>query len=149
MSLAKTHQIRDAVEIVVGPDDDKVRQLMGRCSVMASASEYEGFGVAAVEAMSAGLFPLVSDIPAFRRLVTRVDAGMLVDFSDVEAAADEFIGKWREIESDYLRYRRNLSTPPRSSIGSRFLKNTWNYMSMFVVQRRGPFWVCRFLSVRL
>ena len=106
MMLAKTHQIRDAVEIIVGPDDDKVRQLMGRCSVMASASEYEGFGVAAVEAMSAGLFPLVSDIPAFRRLVTRVGTGMLVDFSDVEAAADKFIGKWRDIESDYLRYRR-------------------------------------------
>ena len=46
MSLAKTHQIHDAVEIVVGPDDDKVRQLIGHCSVMASASEYEGFGVA-------------------------------------------------------------------------------------------------------
>jgi alpha-1,3-mannosyltransferase len=106
MMLAKTHQIRDAVEIIVGPDDDKVRQLMGRCSVMASASEYEGFGVAAVEAMSAGLFPLVSDIPAFRRLVKRVDTGMLVDFSDVEVAADKFIGKWRDIESDYLRYRR-------------------------------------------
>jgi alpha-1,3-mannosyltransferase len=106
MMLAKTHQIRDAVEIIVGPDDDKVRELMGCCSVMASASEYEGFGVAAVEAMSAGLFPLVSDIPAFRRLVTRVGTGMLVDFSDVEAAADKFIGKWRDIESDYLRYRR-------------------------------------------
>ena len=42
MTLAKTHQIRDAVEIIVGPDDDKVRQLIGRCSVMASASEYRG-----------------------------------------------------------------------------------------------------------
>ena len=72
MTLAQTHRIRDAVEIVVGPDDDKVRQLMGRCSVIASASEYEGFGVAAVEGMSAGLFPLLSDIPTFRRLVTRV-----------------------------------------------------------------------------
>ena len=106
VTIAQMHRISDAVEIIVGPDDDKVRQLMGRCSVMASASEYEGFGVAAVEAMSAGLFPLVSDIPAFRRLVTRVGTGMLVDFSDVEAAADKFIGKWRDIESDYLRYRR-------------------------------------------
>ena len=87
------HQIRDAVEIIVGPDDDKVRQLMGRCSVIASASEYEGFGLAAIEAMSAGLFPLLSDIPAFPRLVKRVGAGMLVDFSDVEVAADKFIAK--------------------------------------------------------
>ena len=99
--------------------------------------------------MSAGLFPLVSDIPAFRRLVTRVDAGMLVDFSDVEAAADEFIGKWREIESDYLRHRRK-SIDAASEFGwQQVSKNTWNYMSMFVVQRRGPFWVCRYLSALL
>ena len=58
--------MRDAVEIVVNPDEDKVRQLMGHCSVIASASEYEGFGVAAVEGMSAGLFPVAerhSDVP--------------------------------------------------------------------------------------
>ena len=36
---------------------------------VASASEYEGFGVAAVEGMSAGLFPVLSDIPTFRNLV--------------------------------------------------------------------------------
>ena len=106
MTLVKTYQMCEAVEIVVGPDDDEVRQLMARCSVLASASEYEGFGVAAVEAMSAGLFPLVNDIPAFRRLVARVGTGMLVDFSDAESAADEFIEKWQEIESDYLGYRR-------------------------------------------
>ena len=80
VTLAETHKIRDAVEIVVGPDDDNVRHLMGRCSVFASASEYEGFGVAAVEALSAGLFPLLSDIPAFRRLVSRVGVGMIVDY---------------------------------------------------------------------
>src|ERR1700730_18255231 len=42
----------------------------------------------------------------------------------------------------------NPSTPLQSSIGGRFLKNTWNYMNIFVVQRRGTFWVSRFLSVR-
>ena len=60
----RSWHVRDAVEIVVTPDEDKVRQLMGHCSVIASASEYEGFGVAAVEGMSAGLFQLLSDIPS-------------------------------------------------------------------------------------
>ena len=106
-TLAETNRIRDAVQIIIDPDDAEIRQIMGHCSVMASASEYEGFGVAAVEALSAGLFPLLNDIPTFRRLVARVGAGMLVDFSDIETAVDKFIDKWREIESDYQRYRRN------------------------------------------
>jgi alpha-1,3-mannosyltransferase len=105
-ALAETLQVRDAVEIVIDPGEDKIRQLMGRCSVMVSASEYEGFGVAAVEGMSAGLFPVLNNIPTFRHLVTGTAVGMLVDFSDAEAAADAFIGKWREIEADYPKYRR-------------------------------------------
>ncbi len=106
MALAETLHVRDAVEIVVGPNENKIRQLMGSCSVIASASEYEGFGLAAVEGMSAGLFPLLNDIPTFRHLVTRTSVGMLVDFSDAEAASDALIGKWQEIEANYQCCRR-------------------------------------------
>jgi alpha-1,3-mannosyltransferase len=104
-ALADAVHIRDAVEIVVGPEEDKIRQLMGNCSVIASASEYEGFGIAAVEGMSAGLFPLLSDIPTFRDLVAHTGVGMLVDFGSPEVAVDVFMRKWHEIEADYLRYR--------------------------------------------
>ena len=74
--------------------------------MIASASDYEGFGVAAVEGMSAGLFPLLSDIPTFRHLVALTGVGMLVDFADAEGAVDAFIGKWHEIEVNYSDYRR-------------------------------------------
>lgn len=104
-ALAKKVRILDAIEIVVGPDEHQIRQLMRRCSVIASASDYEGFGVAVVEGMSAGLFPLLSEIPTFRDLVDRTGIGMLVDFSNSEAAADAFISKWREVEADYARQR--------------------------------------------
>ncbi len=106
LALADKLNICDAVEIVVGPNEDKVRQLMGSCSVIASASEYEGFGLTAVEGMSAGLFPLLSDIPTFRQLVTHTSVGILVDFSESNAAVDAFIRKWQEIEADYVGYRR-------------------------------------------
>ena len=102
---ARTLDVRDAVEIVVSPTEDDIRTLMGQCSVIASASEYEGFGVAAVEGMSAGLFPVLSDIPTFRSLVTRTGVGMVVDFADVEAATDAFIVKWQDIEKNYQTYR--------------------------------------------
>jgi len=64
--------------------------------------------VAAVEGMSAGLFPLLSDIPTFRLLLARAGLGMLVDFSNVETAADAFIAKWRDVEADYHCYQKKL-----------------------------------------
>jgi alpha-1,3-mannosyltransferase len=106
IAFAEVQHIRGAVTIVVSPTDDEIRELMRRCSIIASASEYEGFGVAAVEGMSAGLFPVLSEIPAFRRLIMRGGVGMLVDFSDAEAAADKLTGMWQAIEADYTSYRR-------------------------------------------
>jgi alpha-1,3-mannosyltransferase len=78
---------------------------MTDCSVIASASEYEGFGIMAVEGLSAGLFPLLSDIPPFRRLVDRTGVGMVADFADPEVAASRFIRRWGTIEADYGRHR--------------------------------------------
>jgi alpha-1,3-mannosyltransferase len=104
-ALAAKLGVREALEIVVDPSDDEIRQLVRQCSVIASASEYEGFGLAAVEGMSAGLFPILSDIPPFRDLVTRTGVGMLVEFSNPEAAAKAFAKKWPEVETDYPDYR--------------------------------------------
>jgi alpha-1,3-mannosyltransferase len=103
---AETLNIRGAVEIVVAPSEATIRNLMERCSVIASASDYEGFGLAAVEGMSAGLFPLLSDIPSFRQLIARTGVGMIVNFSDAKAAADQWIRTWQTIRTDYPRHRR-------------------------------------------
>jgi alpha-1,3-mannosyltransferase len=107
-TLAHTAGIGDAVEIVTSPTDDEIRHHLGKCSVLVNCSEYEGFGIVVLEAMSAALFPLLSDIPAFRRLVERSGVGMLVDFSDADAAAEKVREKWEEIESGYPELRRKL-----------------------------------------
>jgi alpha-1,3-mannosyltransferase len=104
-ALAEKLGVRDALEVVVDPPDDEIRERMGHCSVIASASEYEGFGLAAIEGMSAGLFPILSDIPTFRDLFNRTGVGMLVEFSNPEVAAEAFAKKWREVEADYVRRR--------------------------------------------
>lgn len=69
--------VRDAVRFVLEPSDATLRELMGQASWFVSFSEHEGFGLAAVEALSAGLVPVLGDIAPFRRLVARTGTGLV------------------------------------------------------------------------
>jgi len=104
--LAAKAGVADAVEIQTSPFDDAVRHLIGKCSIIASASDYEGFGLTAVEGLSAGLFPLLNDIPPFHHLHDRHGVGLLTDFSDADKAAEQFVSKWRELEVGYKHHRK-------------------------------------------
>lgn len=74
----------DCVEIFESPDRAELARLVERASVYGSASEYEGFGLAAVEAASAGLYPVLSNIPPYASLVEALGFGQIVDFSRPE-----------------------------------------------------------------
>lgn len=76
------------------PTDAQLGALIQKSSVYACASSYEGFGLAAVEAASAGLFPLLSRIPPFEDTVRRLGYGMLVDF--------ERPGDWSQSYNDLI-----------------------------------------------
>ncbi|MDH5835571.1 glycosyltransferase family 4 protein [Luteimonas kalidii] len=77
-----------AVELVVAPDLAQLRALIARSQFFVCLSRHEGFGLAAVEAMSAGLLPVLSDIPPFRRLHRESGTGVLVSPAQAEQAAD-------------------------------------------------------------
>ncbi len=87
VDMARQFDVADRVRFVFNPTDDELRGLMGEASFYASLSAYEGFGLAAVEAMSAGLVPILSGIPAFMRLVAAAGVGLTVDADDPAAAA--------------------------------------------------------------
>jgi alpha-1,3-mannosyltransferase len=95
-ALAERHGVSQAVEVIVGPSDEQIRQAMSRCSVLGSASEYEAFGIAAIEGLSAGLLPLLSDIPSFRDLVRRTGVGAIVDFDHPDRAVEAFLAEWAQ-----------------------------------------------------
>lgn len=105
MSLAARAGVGNCVSIVESPSDDELQRIIHECSVVASASDYEGFGLAAVEGMAAGLFPLLSDIPPYRRLVAGTGVGMIVDFSDPASAAWNFLQRWAEVTKSYGQMR--------------------------------------------
>lgn len=78
------------VEFHVSPSDAALSALIARSRVYVCASTYEGFGLAAVEGVAAGLYPLLSDIPAFRRTLDRIGFGTAIDF-DRDDGVDRFL----------------------------------------------------------
>lgn len=81
--------VKDLVEFVIGPSDSELKALIARCGYFASFSAHEGFGLAAVEAMSAGLLPILSGIEPFRRLVSASAVGLILDPDNVTETAAE------------------------------------------------------------
>jgi alpha-1,3-mannosyltransferase len=98
--------VADCVTVVSSPTTEDIRAHISGCSVFVSASDYEGFGLAAVEGMSAGLLPVLSPIAPFRRLIETTGVGLSVDFADCEEAAAQFLPRWQEFSKDYAAQRR-------------------------------------------
>ncbi len=66
---------------------DDLPELMKRSDIFFMPSSWEGFGIAAVEAMASGLPVVASDVPGLSEVVGS-DAGILVDPSDTSAMTD-------------------------------------------------------------
>ncbi len=68
-------------------DDASLRAELGAAEIFLSAASYEGFGLALLEAMAAGLIPVVNDIEAFRDVIIDGRNGFLVDYRAADSAA--------------------------------------------------------------
>jgi len=77
-----------SVSLHVGIDNEAIRSLIAGASLFASASEYEGFGLVALEAMSAGLYPVLNANAAYRALADRRAPVTITDFGVASKAAD-------------------------------------------------------------
>jgi len=76
-----------SVELVASPSQEQLRALIARAQFFVCLSRHEGFGLAAVEAMSAGLLPVLSDIPPFERLYRESGQGVQVTPARAEEGA--------------------------------------------------------------
>lgn len=63
------------VTLVANPSDEEIQDLIQQASYFLCLSHHEGFGIAPIEGMSAGLTPILSDIPPFTRLVENSGLG--------------------------------------------------------------------------
>ena len=103
--LADDLGVGDKLHIVANPSDRTVREAMAQASVFLSASEYEGFGLVAIEGLSAGLWPVLNNIPPYLHLIERTGLGTLANFADADAAARRFLADWQTVAADYPRHR--------------------------------------------
>lgn len=85
--LVQQNQLAAHVQIVPNPSEQQLAGLIGQSSYYICLSRHEGFGIAPIEGMSAGLVPLLSDIPPFRNLVTQSGLGLLINMADLPASA--------------------------------------------------------------
>lgn len=106
----RQHALEDAVRIVPNPSDQELAALIGQAGYFICLSRHEGFGIAPIEAMSAGLTPLLSNIPPFRNLIEQSGFGQLLGEADVEGNIDRLL-KLHAAQSDpssYVRRRAQM-----------------------------------------
>jgi glycosyltransferase involved in cell wall biosynthesis len=65
-----------------------VRAVLSAADALVMPSRWEGFGLAAAEAMACGLAVIASDVPGLRELVTDGQTGLLVEPDDAVALAE-------------------------------------------------------------
>lgn len=103
MALLQKYALVESVRLVPNPSDQELASLIGQSSYFICLSRHEGFGIAPIEAMSAGLTPILSDIPPFRHLVEEAGAGVLLD--DLDNGIADLLALHSRGEHEYVRRR--------------------------------------------
>lgn len=89
---AKEKGIEGQVFIHGEVSDRKLLDLLAQSEFFVSASEYEGFGITAIEAMASGCIPILNNIGSFRSFVQEKKNGFIVDFAETKKTGEK-IGK--------------------------------------------------------
>ena len=106
--LLKTSGIHDAVTVVPNPTKELLVTLIGESSYFICLSKHEGFGLAAIEAVSAGLTPILSNIPPFEKLIKKVPAGILIDSNGDTSNVNRIVALANSQVGDYSLIRAEL-----------------------------------------
>lgn len=86
-ALADDLGVRDAVVFVGQVSDCELADWLARAHLFVSASEYEGFGISVLEAMSTGTPVIVNPLPSFLAFIQNEKNGFLTNFAQPEDAA--------------------------------------------------------------
>jgi glycosyltransferase involved in cell wall biosynthesis len=85
--IAERHGVGARTQFLSYVSDAHLSELYSRASVFAFLSEYEGFGLTPLEALAAGVPPVVLDTPVAREVYG--DAAIFVPLGDIEGTAGQ------------------------------------------------------------
>ncbi|MCF1469374.1 glycosyltransferase [Agrobacterium vitis] len=108
-ALIDANGLADHVGLHLQPDNCLLGELMSKASIFASASDYEGFGLVAVEAMSAGLVPVLHENDAYQALAVQHSGIELADFADPARAATSIEVAFARLEAQGADLRHALA----------------------------------------
>lgn len=100
--------LQSSVDVVAAPSQEQLAALLGCAQYFVCLSRHEGFGIAPVEAMSAGLVPVLSGIPPFARLIGESGLGLQVPPRDPQAAARSILAL-AEVDAATHAHRRQAA----------------------------------------
>jgi len=99
--------LQNHVQLAANPSDAELRKLIQQASYFICLSEHEGFGIAPIEGMSAGLTPVLSDIPPFAQLVDRSSLGFTIaEAASLDAMIDKLFHIHERGDRAYIERRR-------------------------------------------
>ena len=90
-SQAAELKIADAVRWTGEVSDEQLHAELAAAEIFVSASRYEGFGLALLEAMAAGVIPVVNKIEAFRDVIADGQDGFLANYMRPDAAGQTLV----------------------------------------------------------
>ena len=100
--------LEKSVRLHVGVSNDAIARIISGASLFVSASVHEGFGISLIEALSAGLLPVVEANAAFKSFATRVSDVVLMDYAQPAQAADAILAAHARLAADPAATRARL-----------------------------------------
>lgn len=94
--------------VFLGPLLDRgLVRLLANADFFISASDYESFGISAIEGMASGCIPILSNIPSFRAFIKKEKNGFLLDFHNTEKASKKLAQIMELPQREKERLRKN------------------------------------------
>ncbi len=106
-SLARELGVHDRIDFMGVLSEDKLRSVMTDADIFVSCSSSDGTSVSLLEAMAAGVFPIVTDLPANREWLTPGETGVLFPVGDHERLARAIIDSAHDSEKRTQATQRN------------------------------------------